>query len=195
MLQRAFTALRADPVHLLASGLASLASGQTPWVWLAQAGADGLGKAVHARRLERSQKWGACIGHGCCIGSYSSHSSGERTWTTLSSCLIQAHVLGGCSDASIAIAMNMTWQRPGLSRIVPKKGLMLQELGHMSRRGHKTGNITTYKHTWLLKTDGRGCVWMSDPIPCHTEGSDSRASVTEVRRRTTELVLGKHQGL
>ncbi len=53
----------------------------------------------------------------------------------------------------------------------------------MSRRGHKTGTITSYKHTWLLKTDGEGCVWISDAIPCHTKGSDSRASVTEVRRR------------
>ena len=58
---------------------------------------------------------------------------------------------------------------------------MLQELGHMSRRGHKTGTITTYNHTWLPKTDGWGCVWISDAIPYHTEGSDSRASVTEVR--------------
>lgn len=70
---------------------------------------------------------------------------------------------------------------------------MLQELGRMSRGGHKTGTITTYNHTWLLKTDGRGCIWISDPIPYHTEGSDSRASVTEVRHRTAKPVSGKHR--
>ncbi len=57
MLQRASTALRAVLVHLLAFDPACLVSCQTVWVWLAQAGADGLGKAVHACRLECSEEW------------------------------------------------------------------------------------------------------------------------------------------
>ena len=52
----------------------------------------------------------------------------------------------------------------------------------MSRRGHKTGIISNYDNTWLLKTNGEGCVWISDPISYDTEGTDIRASVTEVRQ-------------
>ena len=51
----------------------------------------------------------------------------------------------------------------------------------MSRRGHKTGTISNYVHTWLLKTDGKGRVWLSDPIPYDAIGTDSSTSVTEVR--------------
>lgn len=53
----------------------------------------------------------------------------------------------------------------------------------MSRRGHKTGIISSYHYTWLLKTDGEGCVWISDPVRYDSEGTDTRASVTEVRHR------------
>ena len=52
----------------------------------------------------------------------------------------------------------------------------------MSRRGHKTGTICTYFKTWLLKTDGKGCVEISDPIPFDSQGTDTKASMTEVRQ-------------
>ena len=50
----------------------------------------------------------------------------------------------------------------------------------MSRRGHKAGIISSYHTTWLLKTDGKGCVWISDPIAYDCAGTQDRASVTEV---------------
>ena len=50
----------------------------------------------------------------------------------------------------------------------------------MARRGHKTGIISTYHDTWLLRTDGQGCVWISEAIPRDRQGNDRLASVTEV---------------
>lgn len=58
--------------------------------------------------------------------------------------------------------------------------MIAQELGYMARRGHKTGIISTYDHTWLLQTDGLGCVWISEAIPKDRQGDDKCASVTEV---------------
>ncbi|KAK9805493.1 hypothetical protein WJX72_001306 [[Myrmecia] bisecta] len=55
-----------------------------------------------------------------------------------------------------------------------------QELGYMARRGHKTGIISTYHHTWLLRTDGLGRVWISNAIPKERRGDATHASVTEV---------------
>ena len=62
VLQQALSnAICADPVHSLAIDLACLGSRQTLRVWLAQAGANGLGHAVHASSLECSQKNGAPV--------------------------------------------------------------------------------------------------------------------------------------
>ena len=60
----------------------------------------------------------------------------------------------------------------------------------MSRRGHKTGIITSYLHTWLLKTDRAGCVWVSAPIAYDAEGSTTKASVTEVRCCGVQVLAG-----
>ena len=60
----------------------------------------------------------------------------------------------------------------------------------MSRRGHKTGIISTYHHTWLLKTDGRGKVWISDAIPRERQGDAGLASVTEVWQSWDYIMLG-----
>ena len=51
----------------------------------------------------------------------------------------------------------------------------------MSRRGHKTGVMSSYNITWLLKTDGKGCVWISDPVAYDCPGTQDIASATEVR--------------
>ncbi len=50
----------------------------------------------------------------------------------------------------------------------------------MSRRGLKTGIISTYEYTWLVKTNRRGDVWISDAIHFTSQGDESHASVTEV---------------
>ena len=51
----------------------------------------------------------------------------------------------------------------------------------MSRRGLRTGIITTYLHTWLLQTDGLGNLKISPAIRHDTLGTPTTASVTEVR--------------
>ncbi len=56
----------------------------------------------------------------------------------------------------------------------------VQELGYMSRRGHTTGIISTYYNTWLLKTDRKGTLWVTDAIPFDATGTDTEPSVTEV---------------
>ena len=59
---------------------------------------------------------------------------------------------------------------------------MLQELGYMSRRGHKTGIISTYVHTWLLSSVRDGCLKISPAIRHDTTGTSTTVSVTEVRQ-------------
>lgn len=54
---------------------------------------------------------------------------------------------------------------------------LLQELGYMARRNHKTGIISTYEYTWLLGTNGRG---ECDAIHSACQGDENCASVTEV---------------
>ena len=52
----------------------------------------------------------------------------------------------------------------------------------MSRRGHKTGIISTYFHTWLLNTDKKGCVFITPAVSHAKKGTSTRVSVTEVRQ-------------
>ena len=52
----------------------------------------------------------------------------------------------------------------------------------MSRRGHETGIISTYFHTWLLKTDKKGCVLITPAVRHDQEGMSTKVSVTEVRQ-------------
>ena len=66
---------------------------------------------------------------------------------------------------------------------------LLQELGYMARRGHKSGIISTYEYTWLLETDGSGLVRVSDAIHCARQGDGSCASVAEVDKLSLELWL------
>ncbi len=63
----------------------------------------------------------------------------------------------------------------------------------MARRGHRTGIISTYHHTWLLKTDGLDQVWISDAVPKERQGDASHASVTEVRHVVTDTSLPLRQ--
>lgn len=56
----------------------------------------------------------------------------------------------------------------------------LQELGYMSRRGQLYGMISTYHHSWFLKTDGRGNLWISDAVGANVYGGAEHVSVTEV---------------
>lgn len=69
---------------------------------------------------------------------------------------------------------------------------VLQELGYMARRGHKTGVIRTYEHTWLLKADEGGVVKVSIAIHFSSQGDGNRASVTEVGKLATsaQMVAG-----
>ena len=68
---------------------------------------------------------------------------------------------------------------------------MSQILGFMSRRGHGTGTICTYSHTWLLKTDKKGLVQITPAIRHDQKGTSTKVSVTEVRQanKTPELEL------
>ena len=50
----------------------------------------------------------------------------------------------------------------------------------MSRRGHLYGMISTYHHSWFLKTDGKGVLWISAAIAADMQGSAQKVSVTEV---------------
>ena len=59
---------------------------------------------------------------------------------------------------------------------------VLQELGYMARRRHKTGIISTYEYTWLLKADEGGVMKVSDAIHCSRQGDGHCASVTEVSK-------------
>ncbi|KAL3152890.1 hypothetical protein ABBQ38_012197 [Trebouxia sp. C0009 RCD-2024] len=54
-----------------------------------------------------------------------------------------------------------------------------QELGHMSRRGHLYGMISTYHHSWFLKTDGLGNLLVSDAVGADARGDAEHVSVTE----------------
>lgn len=57
----------------------------------------------------------------------------------------------------------------------------LQELGYMSRRGHEFGVISTYFTTWVLKTDGKGILWISPGIDRAADASNStEVTVTQV---------------
>ncbi len=50
----------------------------------------------------------------------------------------------------------------------------------MSRRGHLYGMVSTYHHSWFLKTDGRGNLWISDAVGADARGDAGHVSVTEV---------------
>ena len=52
----------------------------------------------------------------------------------------------------------------------------------MSRRGHQTGIISTYFHTWLLSRAGEGCLKISSAIRHDTMGTPTTVTVTEVRQ-------------
>ena len=69
---------------------------------------------------------------------------------------------------------------------------VLQELGYMARRGHKTGVIRTYKHTWLLKADEGDVVKVSIAIHFLSQRGGNRASVTEIGKlaTTARMVAG-----
>ena len=60
--------------------------------------------------------------------------------------------------------------------------MLLQALGFMSRSGHVTGTISTYFHTWLLKTDKKGVVKVTPAIRHDQKGTRTEVSVTEVRQ-------------
>ena len=64
----------------------------------------------------------------------------------------------------------------------------------MSRRGHLYGMISTYHHSWFLKADGKGTLWVSDAVGADAFGDAEHVSVTEVRpldflRLTLDTVL------
>lgn len=50
----------------------------------------------------------------------------------------------------------------------------------MSRRGHLYGMISTYHHSWFLKTDGLGNLLVSDAVGADARGDAEHVSVTEV---------------
>lgn len=50
----------------------------------------------------------------------------------------------------------------------------------MSRRGHLYGMVSTYQHSWFLKTDGKGVVWISNATGADARGDATHVSVTEV---------------
>lgn len=50
----------------------------------------------------------------------------------------------------------------------------------MSRRGHLYGMISTYHHSWFLKTDGLGNLLISDAVGADACGDAEHVSVTEV---------------
>ena len=63
----------------------------------------------------------------------------------------------------------------------------------MSRRGLRTGIITTYLHTWLLQTDGLGHLKISPAIRHDTLGTPTTASVTEVREGASAAYMHDHK--
>lgn len=50
----------------------------------------------------------------------------------------------------------------------------------MSRRGLLYGMISTYHHSWFLRTDGVGNVWISAAVGADARGDAEHVSVTEV---------------
>ena len=50
----------------------------------------------------------------------------------------------------------------------------------MSRRGHGTGIISTYIHTWLLKIDKKGCVLIMPAVSYDQVGTSTKVFATEV---------------
>lgn len=50
----------------------------------------------------------------------------------------------------------------------------------MSRRGHLYGMISTYHHSWFLKADGRGALWISDAIAAVPPDFDFEGGVSVV---------------
>lgn len=50
----------------------------------------------------------------------------------------------------------------------------------MSRRGHLDGMISTYHHSWFLRSDGKGGLWISDAVGYDAPGGAEKVSVTEV---------------
>ena len=57
---------------------------------------------------------------------------------------------------------------------------VLQEYSHMARRGHLYGMVSTYNHSWFLKADGRGNLWISRAVSAVERGNVEHISVTEV---------------
>lgn len=51
----------------------------------------------------------------------------------------------------------------------------------MAAWGHEYGLISTFFTTWVLRTDGKGKVWISEGIANSAVGSESQVSVTQVR--------------
>lgn len=67
---------------------------------------------------------------------------------------------------------------------------LLQVLSYMSIRGHPYGIITTYFTTWVVKSDGRGTLWVSPGIDYMTNGNNnSEVTVTKVRMLDLLVVL------
>lgn len=64
---------------------------------------------------------------------------------------------------------------------------LLQELGYMAYHGYVTGIISTCQYTWLLKTNRRGDVWVSDAVEFSRQGDTSCVSVTEVDKLPRSL--------
>lgn len=61
----------------------------------------------------------------------------------------------------------------------------------MSRRGHLYGMISTYHHSWFLKSDGKGTLWVSDAVGAHAQGDTEDVSVTEVCPLPSEPHIGR----
>ena len=62
------------------------------------------------------------------------------------------------------------------------KHMLLQALECMSLRGHLTGIISVYTHTWLLETDKKGLVRVTPAIKHDQKGTSTKVSVLEVRQ-------------
>lgn len=64
-----------------------------------------------------------------------------------------------------------------------------QELGYMSRRGHLHGMVSSYHHSWFLKSDVKGNLWVSDAVGAESCGDARHVSVTEVRQLHMKMNL------
>ena len=64
----------------------------------------------------------------------------------------------------------------------------------MSGRGHKTGIISTYFHTWLLLSVGEGCLKISPAIRHDTTGNPTTVSATEVRQAASAASMQNNSG-